>query len=919
MDLNDLRRKRMRLFASTDADDDISPQLAPPTYSTGPPVGATAAAPIDLTAPNPPAAATPMDGNTAAQVPVAEDVDVSNEATEIRAFVRKTLKTKCACCGEKITLGPTELVRQFTSQIKMSRKNTTTVSALKDTDDEYGLTFPLGIELNCPKCREATCIGCGHSKKSCTDLHEAQGNSLRIIWHCDTARVAHIWLLLCGYDTQVKHNKPHLRKPRPADRRKKRKHGRGSGIGYSGDYYDGGEGFNETLANFHTALSSGVFTGAGHTLDDVPAAQNPDVYKKGPLPSQFAKGVKEALPSISSFAPSAQNHDAFYGFGQTLGGEEPTDLDKVDASHHDPMYKFPTDDFATDKFLSTTKPGSSSVKSPFYQEKMRNAMSHYFGLMPSDEESDNDNDEDDLDMDVVEDDLQSSHLTSTGKFGGYGAHKLGKRSTKLNQEKRPKKPMRVDPDDDITAKVMAAITLLLPSTERVMPSAMDNKPPHVLFSMLLRSSLTDKAAELLRNDSLDNLTQRGGLYESTLNFVRALTTHEATCKAVVDAHRLINRAGHDLLKVSAGKPTRMQNEKMETSSPLGVCLHSRYLAAQTLTVQANAYETEFRSDESQQLLFLCHNVCEIVHIMEAHPSEIGEDKPGKKSVSFAPDVAPREVVDAWHKELGVVEVPDDVIFNNSFYDKKSSEMVDPPTGRMRSLIKELTILKTGLPPGIFVRYGSSRLDCMKVLIVGPKGTPYENGLWEFDLCCDINFPNKPPYMTFRTTGGGSVTVNPNLYNDGKVCLSLLGTWEGERWQPGVSTLLQVLVSIQAMIFCDEPYCNEPVQAGLAGTDASKAYNRAIYPWTVRYAMLEWLEQGAGIWGDVVTKHFEEHGEEIITRVGGWIKEKAGARTSSAAAFAGTGWGGKTLGDGSGATVSAGSFVGKLKGALSQLE
>ena len=37
--------------------------------------------------------------------------------------------------------------------------------------------------------------------------------------------------------------------------------------------------------------------------------------------------------------------------------------------------------------------------------------------------------------------------------------------------------------------------------------------------------------------------------------------------------------------------------------------------------------------------------------------------------------------------------------------------------------------------------------------------------------------------------------NPNLYNDGKVCLSLLGTWEGaagEKWNAQTSTLLQVL-------------------------------------------------------------------------------------------------------------------------------
>jgi len=34
-------------------------------------------------------------------------------------------------------------------------------------------------------------------------------------------------------------------------------------------------------------------------------------------------------------------------------------------------------------------------------------------------------------------------------------------------------------------------------------------------------------------------------------------------------------------------------------------------------------------------------------------------------------------------------------------------------------------------------------------------------------------------------------MNPNLYADGKVCLSLLGTWSGPGWEKGVSTLSQV--------------------------------------------------------------------------------------------------------------------------------
>ena len=66
----------------------------------------------------------------------------------------------------------------------------------------------------------------------------------------------------------------------------------------------------------------------------------------------------------------------------------------------------------------------------------------------------------------------------------------------------------------------------------------------------------------------------------------------------------------------------------------------------------------------------------------------------------------------------------------------------------------------------------------------------------------------PPKVKNLTTGGGSVRFNPNLYNDGKVCLSLLGTWAGPGWDPAMSSALQVLVSIQSQVMTALPWFNE---------------------------------------------------------------------------------------------------------------
>ena len=84
--------------------------------------------------------------------------------------------------------------------------------------------------------------------------------------------------------------------------------------------------------------------------------------------------------------------------------------------------------------------------------------------------------------------------------------------------------------------------------------------------------------------------------------------------------------------------------------------------------------------------------------------------------------------------------------------------------------------------------------------------------------------------------------NPNLYAEGKVCLSLLGTWHGqsdESWNKH-STFYQVLLSIQSLIFVDEPYYNEPGYESRADATTSKAYNHNLWPSTVRWAMIDMI-------------------------------------------------------------------------------
>jgi ubiquitin-conjugating enzyme E2 O len=131
---------------------------------------------------------------------------------------------------------------------------------------------------------------------------------------------------------------------------------------------------------------------------------------------------------------------------------------------------------------------------------------------------------------------------------------------------------------------------------------------------------------------------------------------------------------------------------------------------------------------------------------------------------------------------------------------------------MRRIAKEHKILSTSLPPGIFVRTWESRLDLIRILIIGPNETPYEYAPFVIDFHLPSTYPQSPPEAFFHSWTNGNGPVNPNLYEDGKICLSLLGTWHtderNESWSPAKSTLLQVLVSIMGLVLVKEPYYNE---------------------------------------------------------------------------------------------------------------
>jgi baculoviral IAP repeat-containing protein 6 len=131
-----------------------------------------------------------------------------------------------------------------------------------------------------------------------------------------------------------------------------------------------------------------------------------------------------------------------------------------------------------------------------------------------------------------------------------------------------------------------------------------------------------------------------------------------------------------------------------------------------------------------------------------------------------------------------------------------------------------------------------------------------------------NYPTKPPFVRLSNTGGKR--FNPNTYDSGKVCLSLIGTWKGDKgesWNSETSTFYQLLISIQSQILIDEPYFNEPGYEKSYGTPKgqkdSKEYNDNIEYWNYEVAIIKMIQNPPECFKDVILNHFKYKETEIM--------------------------------------------------------
>jgi ubiquitin-conjugating enzyme E2 Z len=135
----------------------------------------------------------------------------------------------------------------------------------------------------------------------------------------------------------------------------------------------------------------------------------------------------------------------------------------------------------------------------------------------------------------------------------------------------------------------------------------------------------------------------------------------------------------------------------------------------------------------------------------------------------------------------------------------SSTISSSTVNRLISDIKEV-VNGSLSKDGIYYKHNEENMLVGYALIIGPSETPYAYGNFLFKLEFPHDYPHRPPTVTYHTNDGYT-RFNPNLYKNGKVCISLLNTWKGEQWT-SCQTIRLILLTL-CSILNKNPLVNEP--------------------------------------------------------------------------------------------------------------
>jgi len=401
------------------------------------------------------------------------------------------------------------------------------------------------------------------------------------------------------------------------------------------------------------------------------------------------------------------------------------------------------------------------------------------------------------------------------------------------------------------------------------------------IQVVKESCLLPFLLDYCKNDSLNDIARHFSLYEAIFRLLSNMLPYSGLVPLFIEIHNNHTLLEHLKKLYKKSKFVRNAAQKVENEimaetqpKPKPAAQHGFFVSHRGV-VRGHVSESAGKDYGFQIALMICNFVEALEEKMkqidiENTTAQVQKQKLTESMKNYIPLM----------RELAFSEVED--MFVPHHYVNTKKIVVTLNRKLIKRLVAEFSDLPSSLPidpdSSVFFRICESNMPFAQMLIIPPDGTPYAGGCFLFDICFPSKYPLVAPLVNLQTTGHGKVRFNPNLYKCGKVCLSLLGTWgganQGEQWNPGLSTLLQVAISIQSLIFVAKPYFNEPGYEATMGTprgdQQSKAYNRIREEATVKYAIIEMLEKTPPQFKDVIQLHFKLSRDRTLANVERWM-------------------------------------------------